>query len=246
MHPYSLQFLKTCHQNQRKNYTVKSCTLSHPPTTINKALQAFSNSLIVAFLLPFSETDTLEITWYWCHKDTFLSSSVNCIIYQRCRNHVFLSLCYVFHTLISLLLNSAPLYFTNPSFFFLYPSNDVLGFLKYVLIQNFPDWRCKNHKTHHRAYSPPSCRHRSQSSPFLERFWKSFSVRMSSTLYDSAWICSMVSHQHPFSLNFICGNRKKSQGAKSGEYSGWGITAILFFARNWWARTEVWDRVLSW
>ena len=24
------------------------------------------------------------------------------------------------------------------------------------LIQNFPDWHCKNHKTHHKAYRPPS------------------------------------------------------------------------------------------
>ena len=24
------------------------------------------------------------------------------------------------------------------------------------LIQNFPDWRCKNHKTYHKAYRPPS------------------------------------------------------------------------------------------
>jgi hypothetical protein len=28
----------------------------------------------------------------------------------------------------------------------------------------------------------------------------------------------MVSNPHPFSFNFIFGNRKKSQGAKSGEY----------------------------
>ena len=31
---------------------------------------------------------------------------------------------------------------------------------------------------------------------------------------------------------------KKSQGAKSGEYGGWGITAILFFVRNLWVRTK--------
>jgi hypothetical protein len=37
----------------------------------------------------------------------------------------------------------------------------------------------------------------------------------------------------------ICGNRKKSQGAKSGEYGVWGMTAIMFFARNCWVRTEV-------
>jgi hypothetical protein len=32
-----------------------------------------------------------------------------------------------------------------------------------------------------------------------------------------AWISSMVSNRRPFSFNSIFGNRKKSQGAKSGE-----------------------------
>jgi len=49
----------------------------------------------------------------------------------------------------------------------------------------------------------------------------------------------MVSNRHPFSFNFIFGNRKKSQGAKSGEYGGWGMTAILLFVRNCWMRMEV-------
>jgi hypothetical protein len=54
----------------------------------------------------------------------------------------------------------------------------------------------------------------------------SFLSRVSNTLCYSAWISSMVSNWRPFSFNFIFGNRKKSQGAKSGEYSGWGMTAI--------------------
>ena len=74
-------------------------------------------------------------------------------------------------------------------------------------------------------------------SPFLS---------VSSTLCDSAWISSMVLNRRPFSFHFIFGNRKKPQGAKSVEYGGWGITAILFFTRNWWVRTEVWDGALSW
>jgi len=45
-------------------------------------------------------------------------------------------------------------------------------------------------------------------SPFLS---------VSSTLCDSVCISSMVSNRCPFSFNFIFGNRKKSQGAKSGE-----------------------------
>jgi hypothetical protein len=46
---------------------------------------------------------------------------------------------------------------------------------------------------------------------------------VSSTLCDSAWISSMVSNRYPFSFNFIFGNRKKPQGAKSKEFSGWGM-----------------------
>jgi len=40
----------------------------------------------------------------------------------------------------------------------------------------------------------------------------------------------MVSNWRHFSFSFIFGNRKESQGAKSGEYSGWGMTAIFFFS----------------
>jgi hypothetical protein len=69
---------------------------------------------------------------------------------------------------------------------------------------------------------------------------------VSSTLCDSAWISSLVSNRRPFSFNFMFGNRRKSQGAKSGEYGGWGMTAILQFARICWVRTEVWDWALSW
>jgi hypothetical protein len=49
----------------------------------------------------------------------------------------------------------------------------------------------------------------------------------------------------PLSFNFIFGNRKKSQGAKLGEYGGWGMTANFYFARNCWVRTEVWDGASS-
>jgi hypothetical protein len=61
---------------------------------------------------------------------------------------------------------------------------------------------------------------------------------MSGTLCDSAWIFSVVSNRRPFRFKFICGNRKKSHGAKSGEYGGWGMTATFYFARNCWVRTE--------
>jgi hypothetical protein len=75
---------------------------------------------------------------------------------------------------------------------------------------------------------------------------KSFSVRVSSTVCDSAWISSMVSNRRHSSFNFISGNRKKSRGAKSGKYGWWGMKAIYYFARNCWVRTEMCDGALSW
>jgi hypothetical protein len=46
-------------------------------------------------------------------------------------------------------------------------------------------------------------------------------------------------NRRPFNFNFIFGNRKKSQGVKSWKHGGWGMIAILFFAKNCWAKTEV-------
>jgi hypothetical protein len=51
---------------------------------------------------------------------------------------------------------------------------------------------------------------------------------VSSAHCDSAWISLVVSNWHPFCFNFIVGNRKKSQSAKSGEYSGWGWQPLVF------------------
>jgi hypothetical protein len=70
------------------------------------------------------------------------------------------------------------------------------------------------------------------SSPFWSASWKSFSVRVSINLCDSAWISSMVLNRRSYSFNFTFVNRKESQGAKSGEYVGWGMTAIWFFRQK--------------
>jgi hypothetical protein len=75
---------------------------------------------------------------------------------------------------------------------------------------------------------------------------KSFSAIVSSTHCDPGWIFSVISNRRPFSFDFIFGNRKKSQGAKSGEYGEWGMTVILYFDRNSWVRTEVWEGAFSW
>ena len=50
-------------------------------------------------------------------------------------------------------------------------------------------------------------------------FYKSLEVLkcVSITCCNPTWISSVVSKRRPFSRNFILGNRKKSQGARSGE-----------------------------
>jgi len=45
-------------------------------------------------------------------------------------------------------------------------------------------------------------------------------MSVSITSCASAWISSVVSKRRPFSRNFILGNRKKSQGVRSGEWEG--------------------------
>jgi hypothetical protein len=76
------------------------------------------------------------------------------------------------------------------------------------------------------------------SPPFLERFQEvifcqsvKHCLRFGLDLLSGIKLASL-------SFNFIFGN-KKLQGGKSGEYDGWGMKAILYFARNGWVGTEV-------
>jgi hypothetical protein len=43
---------------------------------------------------------------------------------------------------------------------------------------------------------------------------------------------SMLVKQRSFKVFFIFENKKKSHGAISGKYSGWGITTVLFLAKK--------------
>jgi hypothetical protein len=91
---------------------------------------------------------------------------------------------------------------------------------------------------------PPACRHRSHR---LLYFWNASGSPFLSVWSTLRFGLDLLSGIKPvFSLNLIFGSRNKSQGAKSGEYGGWGMTAILYFARNCWVKTELWDWALSW
>ena len=76
--------------------------------------------------------------------------------------------------------------------------------------------------------------------------WKSLFGILSSTRCDSSWISSMVSNLRPFIRSFRLGKRKKSQGARSGEYGGWGTTVMLFLAKNCETLKDLWAGALSW
>jgi hypothetical protein len=42
----------------------------------------------------------------------------------------------------------------------------------------------------------------------------------------------MLVKRRPFKVIFVLGNKIKSHGATSGEYGGWGMTAVLFLDKK--------------
>ena len=79
-----------------------------------------------------------------------------------------------------------------------------------------------------------------------KHFWNAIFGMAFSSFSDSVLISSMLPKRRPFMVFFSFGNRKKSQGAKSGEYGGWGIITVLFLVKNSRTSSEVWAGALSW
>ena len=73
-----------------------------------------------------------------------------------------------------------------------------------------------------------------------KHFWYSFFGMSLSSLNDSVFICSTVAKRRPFMGLFNLGNRKKSQGAKFGEYGGWGMITVFFLAKKLWISNDEW------
>jgi hypothetical protein len=69
---------------------------------------------------------------------------------------------------------------------------------------------------------------------------------LSSTACDSLWMSDTISKHRPFSFFLNLGNKAKSQGAKSGDYGGWGAITMLFLVINSVAFRDVWAGALSW
>ena len=61
-----------------------------------------------------------------------------------------------------------------------------------------------------------------------------------SSLSDSVFISSIEAKRRPFMGFFNLGNRKKSQGAKSGEDGGWGMITVLFLAKKLRTSNDEW------
>ena len=100
----------------------------------------------------------------------------------------------------------------------------------------------------HRLQSTPFCTNTAVPAflPCLEvslevPFWN-----FSSTRCDSSWISSVVSNLRPFIRSFSLGRGKSHQGARSGDYGRWGITVMLFLAKNCESLKDLWTGALSW
>ena len=80
-----------------------------------------------------------------------------------------------------------------------------------------------------------------------EKHWWNASLGIAlASAWDFAFISFIVEKRCPLSVYLSLGNRKKSQGARSGEWGGCGITMVSFFAKNCWMSNVVCGDALSW
>ena len=75
-----------------------------------------------------------------------------------------------------------------------------------------------------------------------KHFWNALLGIALSSSSDAALISSIVANLRPFMGLFNFGKRKKSQGAKSGEYGGWGMMIVLFLAKKLLTSNDVLER----
>ena len=67
-----------------------------------------------------------------------------------------------------------------------------------------------------------------------------------SSFFNFSFISSIVVRRFPFIAVFSFGKKKKSAGAKSGEYNGWRMITVLFLAKNSSTSINMWAVALSW
>jgi hypothetical protein len=71
-----------------------------------------------------------------------------------------------------------------------------------------------------------------RSCQLLKQLWKSSFVNALKHSFVAASISGIVSKRFRFIANLISGNSQKSQGAKSGEYGGWGHKIIFYHPKT--------------
>jgi hypothetical protein len=78
-----------------------------------------------------------------------------------------------------------------------------------------------------------------------KHFYKTFHVSVLITFCDTVLIYIMLSKRRPLKLNFIFGNRKRSQRARSGEEGKWVMTAIFVDTKIYCTTSDTWTGTLS-
>jgi hypothetical protein len=121
-------------------------------------------------------------------------------------------------------------------------------------IHNFPDWHCKNRKTHHKArwlLSPlsGSLPHVDTGPTISFIFWtfpgSPFLSVCQAHLCDSACISSMITNRRPFSFNFIFGIARSHRVPNQGSTVGGGWQPFFFLPETaGWGRKS--DTARSW
>jgi hypothetical protein len=121
--------------------------------------------------------------------------------------------------------------------------------------EKFPKFLYRSFTTYRNFYSSPSLSKKTPLVPTLQfqqdfhdrkHFWKSFHISVLITFCDTVWICIMLWKCLHLGLNFIFGNRRKSQMAWTGEEGRWGMTVICVEPKNYCTMSDVWAGTLSW
>ena len=79
-----------------------------------------------------------------------------------------------------------------------------------------------------------------------KHFWNKLFDIVHSSYVDFSFNSSILAKRFPFIGVFSFGQRKKSAGAKSSEYGGWGMIMVLFLVKNLRPSINEWAGALSW
>ena len=112
--------------------------------------------------------------------------------------------------------------------------------------KNFPVLSWSYSALSRSKYSPLLCMHRCQRFfNVLKHSWKAVLGMLRKWASEFILIASVDSKRRPFSVDLGFGNRKKSAGARSGEYRGCGRTVVAGLAKKSRTRNDECEGALS-